>query len=43
MNYFVGNTRKNLGIMELIEAEVGGIILLMGSGRVSANVLVALE
>ena len=43
MNYFVGNMRKSRGIMELIEAEVAGIILLIERGRVCANVLVALE
>ena len=43
MNYFVGNTRKSLGTMELIEVKNVGVILLMGRGRVSANVLVALE
>ena len=43
MNYFVGNMRKSRGIMELIEVEVAGIILLIERGRVSAKVLVALE
>ena len=43
MNYFVGNTRKSRGIMELIEVEVANVIPLMERGSVSANVFVALK